>query len=115
MPDTFPPYTMTDEGSVILNTDPSGIIIPDGDAENTVTVGVAGINTKSYNITLEGNEHGALYTTDAWTYKDYLSNNEIKDIKILLEILHSLPEDNEIKQMFNTQKAVNKLRGEDEN
>jgi hypothetical protein len=52
------------------------------------------------------------YTTTDWVS---LEQNEIKDIKILLDILNQLPEDNEIKKLFNTQKALNTLRGEDEN
>lgn len=95
MPDTLPPYTITDTGCVILNTNTSsGTITLNGDAENT------------YTITTNDND---------WMFKDYLRDNEIKDLKILLEILHSLPEDNPIKQQFNAQKALNTLRGEDEN
>lgn len=44
-----------------------------------------------------------------------LDQNEIKDLKILLEIFMQLPDDHEIKQLFNTQKALNTLRGSDEN
>jgi len=95
MPDTFPPYTITDENSIILNNSntSSGTITLNGDAENSFTV----------------------YTDSKWTYNDYLKDDDIKDLKILLELLRSLPEDNEIKQMFNAQKAVNTLRGKDEN
>lgn len=77
----------------------------------------------SDSITLTGDNvyHETVFTDRDFGYQyDYttdwvsLEQNEIKDIKILLDILNQLPEDNEIKKLFNTQKALYKLRGEDE-
>ena len=44
-----------------------------------------------------------------WLYK------HTEDIKILAEVFHELPEDHEVKAMFNTKKAFKRMEGKNEN
>lgn len=104
---------MTDDSDDCMNTDPYTITIDDWDDMNTITI--------------DTYADGGLDISQPFSINDTFLNNpptisvgdttlteeKIKTMEALFEAIENLPDDNELKTMFDTVRMMRKLKNED--